>query len=155
MTRIFAAYTALLSAVQGAVPSTVKVFDGPSAQLPTDMEFVVLGTDDVTATGPSTAVDNGAQDWLDLGAQSKEETFAIHGAHVAWNGGTDFAPLRAQADTTLALIETALRAAQIQLGTALGPTGWCSLAILRVQMIQTPEGATVVTPFAIACTTRI
>lgn len=155
MTRIFAAYTALLAAVQGAVPATVKVFDGPSAQLPTDMEFVVLGTDDVTTVGPSTAVDNGAQDWLDLGARSKEETFAIHGAHVAWNGGTDFAPLRAQADATLSLIEASLRTPQIQLGGSLGPTGWCGLAVLRVQLIQTDKGATVITPFAVACTTRI
>lgn len=168
-TKIFSAYNALLAQIQAALPAldgVGDVFDGPQGgKIPTDKDLVYVGCDDPLTSSTVTAVDNGTQTWLDLGAYDKTETFTIFCSYVAWTGDNGFADCRARAETNIALIETALRPPPYgtgdgMLGTPtvqgpLGPTGWCSFWIGRFQQVATSAGPALHVLFAVDCTTRI
>jgi hypothetical protein len=158
-TKIFDAYTAYLELIRTAVGDNATVYDGPQPVTPTDFDFIVVGADEVVVDGMVTSVDAGQQDWIDLGAYSRDETFTIPSMYVSWAGSTDLAACRARAEAQIAAIESALRPSPAGTGDgmlngalAAGTRyGWCGVSITRLQQIQAAEGAATHTQFVLAC----
>lgn len=170
-TQIFASYNALLAIVQAALPTLVgvgAVYDGPQPQLLTNTDAVFVGCDDPLVASTVLAIDAGRQEWQDLGAMTKRETFTILCSYVAWSGDNDLPGCRTRAAANIALIETALRpnpaggasASDGMLGTnsangPLAPTGWCSVSVVRAQVIANSAGPALHVLFQVDCTTQI
>lgn len=166
-TQIFAAYNALLAQVQAALPTLVNVgeiYDGPQPNLPTGMDLVFIGCDDPIAASTVLAIDSGRQEFRDLGAFDKKETFTIYCSYVAWTGDNNLPDCRNRAASNIALIETALRpnvtggptGADGMLGTnttpgPLAPDGYCDLSVIRLQQVQTANGPAVHVQFSVDC----
>lgn len=167
--RIIPAYNAFLALVQGVVPSmtaslptrTVMVYDGPQIELPTEQDMILIGVLDPLTSGMITSID-GTSEWVNVGAQTREETFTIHNTYVGWSGDNDFPGLRARMDANLGLIETQLRTiAGIGLNGALiapqavNSTGWCGLGMTAMEAVQYPQGCVLHMKFDLACYARI
>ena len=154
--RTVAALGGLAALIRAAAP-TLTVYYGPTVVWPTDPDFVVVGIDDLMATGPSTAVDVASQDWAELGAYGKDEFFTLHGACVAWSGDDRDADACLQrAAANVALVETALRTGDgITLNGALSGPGWCSVTVTRIAWGQTQTGINVHLYFDVNCRARI
>lgn len=144
-TLIFDAVNAYIAAIRAALPA-ISVLDGPYAEIPTDQDFVVVGSDDLLATGMSNAVTDGLQEWIDNG-QTRRETFTIASTYVVWTGDTSigaFTDCRSRAKTSLVTIASALRPTG-NAGTGdgmlngtlnLGTAGWCGLYVGRLQQVS-------------------
>lgn len=166
-TLIFDGYDAYLTLIETALtPSGFVVFDGPQATMPTDKKMVLVGVDEprVGDGGMSLAVDAGTQEWESLGAYSRMETFTILSTMVVWTGDNDLAGCRAVAKAGINIIGVALRPAPYGSGDAMlgnvlnqngGGTGWCGLAVTRLQQISDPAGVALHVQFALACNARI
>jgi hypothetical protein len=155
-TRFFAAYNGLLTAVQTALPA-VKVYDGPQAAFPTDLDFVLVGVQDPLSTGMKLAVDTGATDWAGLmnyAGRPRDETFTIWSTMVDWTGDDDLPTCRSRAETQIAAIETQI-AADLTLGGALTQPGWARLYVNSLEQIADTGRWAIHTSFAVACRARI
>lgn len=148
-TLIFDALTAYIADITAALPS-ITVLDGPQVIFPTDTDFVVVGADDLLTTGMVTAVDNGNQQWEDLGAFTRRETFTIGSTYVAWTGATDagaLADCRARAQASIVAIAASVRPPPAGTGDGMLTntlnevnTGWCGLYVGRLlQVAESPE----------------
>jgi hypothetical protein len=169
--QLFAAYNALLAQVTTALPALAAVgaiYDGPQPTLATNTDLVFIGCDDPLSASTVLAIESGKQEWLDLGAFNKQETFTIMCSYVAWSGDEDLPGCRTRAAANIALIETQLRpnptggttAPDGMLGTngangPLAPTGWCSLSLVRMQVVSSSGGPALHVLFQVECTTRI
>lgn len=167
-TRIFDAYTAYLALITTALPTLAAagtVYDASPITIPTEQDFIVVGTDEVSfgqgrGSFLVTSVDSGTQDWIDLGAYSRDETFTIPSMYVAWTGDNNLADCRARAAAQIALIETALRPPPAGTGdgmlngTLAFPNtryGWCGISVTKLQQISDQDGTAVHVQFTLAC----
>lgn len=147
-TLIFDALTAYIADITAALP-TISVLDGPQVGFPTAEDFVVVGADDLLTQGMVTAVDNGTQEWQDLGAFNRRETFTIASTYVAWTGATDtgaFADCRARAKASIQAIAASLRPPPSGTGDGMlsntlnrGRAGWCGMYVGK--LLQVSEAA--------------
>lgn len=142
---MFDALTALIADITTALPA-ITVLDGPQAVFPTAQDFVVVGADDLLVQGMVTAVDNGQQEWLDLGAYHRKEQFTIASTYVAWTGATDtgaFADCRARAKASINSIGTSLRPPPAGTGDAMlngvlnqVNVGWCGMWVGKILQVS-------------------
>jgi len=159
-TAIFDAYNAWLALIKTALPTLAAngaIYDGPQAGYVTNTDFVVVGADDLTTTGPVVAVDSGQQQWIALRnaiSRTRDEEFPIFAVLGAWIGNDDFAACRARAKTNLNAIFNAL-APDLTLGGALTPPGWSGMTVTGMSIAPSPDGPALHVPFTLTCRARV
>lgn len=156
------AYEAWLALHQSVLTGGVTVYDGPQPVIPTDPEFVVVGSDDPTIDGFVLTVDQGAQAWESLGADARLETFTLHATYVAWVGDNNFPALRSQAKTRIRALGVALSPPPRGTGDAMlnnvlnqGGVGWCGLTVNRIRTKADRDGFALHMHYSLDCTARI
>lgn len=155
---MLAAYDELLTVFTAALPDGFTIYDGPQVALPVDQDMLLYGVQDPTAPSFSVAVSGASQDWADLGALNRDQSFSIWSTLIAWSGAPDdLAVCRRRLKTNFALLGNALREpANVGLNGVLDEiAGWCGIADTQYQQIQTQEGCAAHLQFIVQCQARI
>lgn len=138
---------------RGGSLAGVTILDGPPPKTPTVPRLLCIG-DVPDDDGPAaTAI----QEFLNVGANRKDETFSIFCTVVARSGSTAVKPMRDQAFAIVGAVENLLRQGQPGADPRLGGVvKWAALAgDFRYTPIQLDGGLWVEVGFSVECRARI
>ncbi|MER7967674.1 hypothetical protein ABTX35_01425 [Streptomyces sp. NPDC096080] len=147
-----AAIAQLLAILRTPAIDGADVIDGPPT---TDVQ-----TQDLIVIGWSPDGDQAAeltQDFNAAGARTRDEDFAITGWIDAWNGDTDFTPVRARVFELLGVVEERIRATgpNPEAPTLNGAVLWAHLTRGALRQSYTDQGARAALSFTVTCHARI
>lgn len=141
------------AAEPGGTLAGVVVFDGPPVGTPSERRLLYIGD---TPDDDSPAA-SGGQQFVNLGANRKDEVFSIYCTAQARSGSTAVRPMRVLAFEIVGAVENLLRQGQPGADPRLGgAVQWAALGTdISYTPLQLAKGCLVEVGFTVECRARI